>query len=221
MAPDFVIPVLGRVQYDVGADILALAAYPMDERKRQRFARAVLASQIQAALDENPTWRPGIPPSRYSRLPFEDLEKHLKDGIRKINDRFTAGKAAKPFVEEAVANRRGKRAGFPDGSPISKQEIFARIAAQDGEKKERSLATIWDESWPVIHLSVALIYAMPPEPKISVTDFLNLPPLPLLKCANSVRMVLALTNRPAPKRGPHSRPNFTDPGIYRVMWSRA
>jgi hypothetical protein len=218
VTPDFVIPVLGRSWYDAGADVIALAAYPTDENRRALFTRAVLATQIQYMLQHDPNWEPGISPSRYTALPFEDFEKNYRLGLHQIDDRFSAGKAAIPFVQEAIANRRGKRVRLLGGQALSKQEIFARISAQVGEKKERSLATVWDNSWPVIHLSIALTYATPHGSEVTISQLLNLSPLKTLKCANYLRALLRLGARPAPKRGPHSRPNFTDPGIYRVMW---
>jgi hypothetical protein len=150
------IPIHGRHPYDVTADVISLIAYPNLEKKKLVFACAMLEAFVHFHRAKDATWATSLPIARYTPPQHVDLSSALAKGSRKITDRLAAGKAGMAFYEAACWERSGRRVNLA-GDPFSKQAVLATIAAETGEKKLRSQETIWAESLPVIHLSVALV----------------------------------------------------------------
>lgn len=85
--PSVAVRLSNRLGYDACADIVALLAFPKDEHKRLKFARAIRWQYVVQRARSEPEWHTDLPVSQFMPREHEDLDLLFKQGNKHLENR--------------------------------------------------------------------------------------------------------------------------------------
>lgn len=219
--PSVAVRLSNRLGYDACADIVALLAFPKDEHKRLKFARAIRWQYVVQRARSEPEWHTDLPVSQFMPREHEDLDLLFKQGNKHLENRNGSAHVGFEYAVEALRevyteSGFGKWAGkLGEHEEISLADMFNQREKLPGAVTARQQWKVWGEGLPVLHLAMAFhrrYYLLPPKsPERAAPIALALvvmDPCAVLEEAERYRHRLASAPVPTNTRGIRSRPKL-------------
>ena len=144
--------------YECGATLLALLAYPVDDKNDNRRAN-IHASLCRHAIEfqylSNPDdWRPKLVKLPYVFRDAKIAGRDVKFAAKRLGERLVAARMAIPFLQRANS---GRAPALPRAiKRLSLNEMAAFVLEDAGQSDAGNVKQrCWTPSRPVIHLAAA------------------------------------------------------------------
>jgi hypothetical protein len=146
--------------YECGAMLVAVLAYPVDDKEDSRRAE-IHASLCRHAIEyqylSNPNdWRPKPVKLPYVFRDAKIAEREVKIAARRLGERLVAARMAIPFLQRA---EMGQAPALPKAiQRLSLNEMAAYVLDDAGQSDAGNVKRrYWAPSRPVIHLAASMM----------------------------------------------------------------